>query len=350
MKKRISLLVVANNCPWPSWWSQIYALKNWFNAEIDLEVTLRHTSFFNVPFELYNAEAGWYGVSRLWYDLNVSPLGAGHDIVLFVMSTADWKGVKARGWRTDKDQGPVELQIAADEKEHIYLHGEDLGTAFFQYGRHEMMHALFMLSGQPDTTHSWWDRGIDKFDGVLEDLSFPEPHVADKPDILSIAFAWLSSVIPWLKGPRTTPMPPLPPELIVPPNTKPRASLDAFCKAIEVFEGYYPPGPAYPIGSRSWRNKNPGNLRYVGQIGATPDKQNFCIFKTYDDGFAALKGMVQRAIEGKSKWYKPSMTFTQFFEVYAPGYDSNDPNRYAHFVAEKCGVPVDTRISELSLG
>jgi len=57
-----------------------------------------------------------------------------------------------------------------------------------------------------------------------------------------------------------------------------QSKLDLFCEAIKEHEGWYP-------GSRSYRNKNPGNIKYIGQKRAVgQDSGGFCIFETYTDG------------------------------------------------------------------
>ena len=117
--------------------------------------------------------------------------------------------------------------------------------------------------------------------------------------------------------------------------------IDKFCLAIEKMEGYYK-------GSRSYRNKNCGNLRYIGQkLAIGKDKDGFAIFKTYQDGYNTLKMMVYNACAGKSKIYSPTMTIAQFFALFAPASDKNDPNHYAITVANACGLPVTTPIKNL---
>jgi len=101
-------------------------------------------------------------------------------------------------------------------------------------------------------------------------------------------------------------------------------------------------------GTRSWRNNSPGNIKFVGQGSAIgQDKGGFCIFPSYEVGFQALSNMIKRAASGESKVYKPNMTFVQFFNVYAPSSDKNDPDQYARVVAKACGVAITTEIREL---
>ena len=118
-------------------------------------------------------------------------------------------------------------------------------------------------------------------------------------------------------------------------------TLDKFCLAIKEFEGWKP-------GSKSFRNKNPGNIKFIGQrLAIAKDAGGFCIFVKYEDGYKTLYTMVYNACAGKSVVYKPTMTILAYFKKYAPSSDKNDPDAYAKFVAKKVGLPVDTQIKKL---
>jgi hypothetical protein len=125
--------------------------------------------------------------------------------------------------------------------------------------------------------------------------------------------------------------------------------LDKWCLAIQKREGYFSPGqnPNYPNGTPSWRNKNPGNLKYVGQKKAVGQAGPFCIFATYQDGYDELKSLLTRAATTGIGRYYPTMTLLQFYHVYAPTEDQNDPASYAYYVAKALKVDVTTKIKEL---
>jgi hypothetical protein len=131
------------------------------------------------------------------------------------------------------------------------------------------------------------------------------------------------------------------PKIIPPDEPAPtKATIENFCLAIQKHEGFFQ-------GSRSFRNNNPGNLRYCEQrLAIGKDKQNFAIFATYQDGFNTLKEMVTRAKNGLSKVYYPEMTLTQWFEKYAPSFE-NDVDAYAKAVAGALEVSVDYKIKDL---
>lgn len=124
-----------------------------------------------------------------------------------------------------------------------------------------------------------------------------------------------------------TPPPPLP---SLPKEE--RDIVNEFCLAIQQYEGWYP-------GSKAYRNNNPGNIRAVDG--------SFLVFPTYEKGFAYLKDYVTRACTGKHKAYQPTYTISQFFGVYAPTLDRNDPDKYAQFVADKIKLPITTQIKDL---
>ncbi len=124
--------------------------------------------------------------------------------------------------------------------------------------------------------------------------------------------------------------------------------LKKFCSAIKDYEGYF-------IGSRSYRNCNPGNIKCsqpfekslaheLGAIGQ--DADNFAKFKNFDAGFQALKDFVTLACMNKLKAYK-NVSILEFFNIYAPSSDNNNPNSYASYVAKKVGLDIKDKMSVL---
>jgi len=113
--------------------------------------------------------------------------------------------------------------------------------------------------------------------------------------------------------------------------------IEKLALAIKQYEGYFP-------FSRSWRNKNPGNLRWspfqAGQRGG------YAYFRTYEEGWKALIWDLRRKILGKSRTkLGPHSTLKELFEVYAPSADRNKPLAYAEFVAKKLEIDIDTPLS-----
>lgn len=117
--------------------------------------------------------------------------------------------------------------------------------------------------------------------------------------------------------------------------------ISAWAEAIKSYEGWSP-------GSRSYRNNNAGNLKFIGQEGAThADNAGFAVFSLYEFGWKALVRQLTIAANGTSKVYKPTDTLVDFFKKYAPSRDNNDPVAYAMFVANRLKVAHTIQIKEL---
>ena len=104
--------------------------------------------------------------------------------------------------------------------------------------------------------------------------------------------------------------------------------------AIQQMEGWSP-------GTRSYRNNNPGNLRYVGQPGAIgKDDAGFAQFPDFDTGFNALLRQIDL-------YCQRGLTLAGMTAIYAPSSDGNDPFAYAQFLANRLGVTVDTKLTDI---
>lgn len=159
--------------------------------------------------------------------------------------------------------------------------------------------------------------------------------VQEQLNIIEKILIWIQEQIELLKKkPMYKPLSEIiePTPVIVQPEavlTQPEASksdrLSLFCQYLTDFEG--------KPGDLNYRNKNPGNIR--GRDG------KFLVFKTWDIGMEYLKDYVLKAITGKHLAYKkyyPSMNFYQFFRVYAPTSDNNQPSHYAEVVCKRMQV------------
>ena len=127
--------------------------------------------------------------------------------------------------------------------------------------------------------------------------------------------------------------------------------------AHKIIEGFYPPGtPGFPKGSVSWRNLNPGNLRYRSHqriYGAEPGYMNFAKFPTYEKGFQALMDDLRAKITGHSAHidYRRNPSFLTYVRVYAPADDGNDPAGYTQKLIRMLGnynLKSSTPLSELA--
>jgi hypothetical protein len=109
-------------------------------------------------------------------------------------------------------------------------------------------------------------------------------------------------------------------------------------------EGFFP-------GSASWKNNNPGNFRcsplVMGELGATKCVNNLAVFPTLEIGKQAFRQFLVYACTDKLRSYKSSMTILDFYKVYAPSSDNNNPLNYATIVAGDLGVHISTQIKDL---
>ena len=148
----LKLAIVANNQKkWKSWDSKIQELKDWYT---DLEVTLIHTDFKEIPFN--PAVPGQVDV--FWYIKNLIPLAKGADIIVLSMPVKQWKGGETTGrWTNGK---PHMIAIGADETGKYYFNNKLFpGGRWFNLARHEISHAKYKILGLVDNTHYWWELG-----------------------------------------------------------------------------------------------------------------------------------------------------------------------------------------------
>lgn len=167
----------------------------------------------------------------------------------------------------------------------------------------------------------------------------PEDIKRVEMSIIEVAFSYFKMLLEKiLKNPELiqtsmpTPEPiPVPEPVLVP--TAP--TLVSFAKAIQEYEGWGVPGSIvngkhYPLGTNSWRNRNPGNIR--GRSG------KFLTFVSEEVGFVYLCDYIKRAGNGTHAAYPKNCDINHFFSVYAPRGDDNRPELYAEWVAKKVGV------------
>lgn len=98
------------------------------------------------------------------------------------------------------------------------------------------------------------------------------------------------------------------------------------------------------VGTRAWRNNNPGNIEYgsfAKSQGAIGSDGRFAVFPSYEEGRKAKANLLF-----ESKGYA-GKTIAQAISRYAPSFE-NDTASYARAVANAAGVTVDTPMSQLS--
>jgi len=93
--------------------------------------------------------------------------------------------------------------------------------------------------------------------------------------------------------------------------------------------------------SLATKNNNPGNLRYVGQAGATgQDSRGFAIFTTPDAGMAALQHQIELDASR-------DLSVRQFINKYAPP-SENDTSNYLSFITNGLGVGADDPLTDIT--
>lgn len=120
----------------------------------------------------------------------------------------------------------------------------------------------------------------------------------------------------------------------------PTVTFEAIALAIQTFEGW-------GTGTRSFRNNNPGNLKYASwesSYGVTgKDAQGFAVFPSYDQGFRALIALLKSKARNNPNW-----TLLNLMNNYAPSSDNNNPTQYADFIAQQTGASSDTLLSDIA--
>jgi uncharacterized protein (TIGR02594 family) len=114
-------------------------------------------------------------------------------------------------------------------------------------------------------------------------------------------------------------------------------------------------------GTIAWRFNNPGNLRPAGDepimgaigIGQTQGNRSFLIFKSYEEGRLQKKKLLRRV-------YNERTIYTMLTGIpdpkrpgkmmmgYAPKSDKNDPLAYANAISKHTGLPITTKLSDIS--
>jgi hypothetical protein len=97
-----------------------------------------------------------------------------------------------------------------------------------------------------------------------------------------------------------------------------------------------------PASTLAGKNNNPGNLRFVGQAGATQGQGGFARFASPEAGYQALLNQI-------SLDASRGLTVSQFVNKYAPPSENNTGQYISQFTA-KLGCSSSTKLSTLDLG
>lgn len=121
------------------------------------------------------------------------------------------------------------------------------------------------------------------------------------------------------------------------------AAANSIAQAIQNQEGYYP-------GSVAYVNNNPGNLKYVGQPGATAGAGGFAQFSSYNAGYSALLNQINLdATRGTDVNGNPTTTVSQLIGSWAPASENNTP-AYVASVTAYTGYDPNAALSSLGTG
>lgn len=108
--------------------------------------------------------------------------------------------------------------------------------------------------------------------------------------------------------------------------------LDAMAQAIYFYEGHQPQ-------DRNHLNNNPGNLRAGEGWKGQKDDGDYRVYPDFISGYTDLRNDIHAKITGhNTHGLNLDSRLDQFFMVYAPSSDHNQPYLYAQFVARWLGV------------
>ena len=115
--------------------------------------------------------------------------------------------------------------------------------------------------------------------------------------------------------------------------------LSEFASAIKAHEGWF-------VGSRSYRNNSPGNLRWSKYQAGIRD--GYAYFLTYQQGWDALIFDLKSKCTGNTKTgLDGDSTILEFCEVWAPSFDGNRPRQYAEFIASRLNLSIYSTLKEI---
>lgn len=354
----MKITFVLNNDNWATISSKVSAVSDFFSTlDTDITYVLDHTSFSSIPFVPVSALGGVTNtigstttVDPNWFNQNISSLHKDSDIIIFCLSPQDIQGTRTSiGIEQGKVDGIVQCCIfGISENDRAYINMADQGNSFVLFVCHEISHALYLLQGKKDNTHSYFYTGQPK--RVLPEL------MQGRQAMIKSLLNYCLQLLGLYKQQQTI----MNTVRETPPTNKPidyvsaHPKIYSWAKAIQVAEGWCLPGgylngEYYPNGSISYQNNSPGNLGYSSltsswgalQGGKKTDGGHFSRFKTYDEGFIALCIFLTLGCENQLIAYHKTRTLGSFTKVYA-----GDPeDGYIATIIAILRVPIDTDIS-----
>ncbi len=199
--KTIRSRAIFNNAEWASIPEKLQKLKDKAAPYVDLEYSVIHTSFNDIPFVSNGPTTKEIPIA--WLEANIVPLMDGYDSALLTLNNSQWQGGEENG--ATYTQLPCISVIHADEDDNCVFDGIEnpLYKAWYERAQHEVLgHSFSELTGRiPDDTHSV---------EALHRLDSPEAlsrydwsrftSVAEKNALLTAQVSTLTSLIAAVKA------------------------------------------------------------------------------------------------------------------------------------------------------
>lgn len=178
---KLNVRVIANNSPWASWPQKIQAIKDFYAPNVDLNITLEHTSL-SPKFSQYGTtmpgQLPVYVVDEAWYEANT--LRSGQDIGLFIVPPIDHPNlITLFGVECGNPKGEWETTIFGNETDSAYVEGVNEGNSITWFMIHELSHVFYAMLGKADKTHTFFNQKDATNPtvswnpkGILQDLNF----------------------------------------------------------------------------------------------------------------------------------------------------------------------------------
>lgn len=152
-KTFMTVSVVANKNNWTTLPAQVKALSDYFilhsGNRLETVGNIVQSNFSNIPLVPFLGGDGGKSIDPNWYRSNVTPLCTGQ-ISLFTLNPEDYPNGSTWGFMTYGDPGrPVRCEISPKEN----IPNTDGTPVFVIQAFHEICHAIFFLTGQPDRVH-----------------------------------------------------------------------------------------------------------------------------------------------------------------------------------------------------
>jgi len=343
------ILLIANACRWISWPGKIAAIKAFYSPLVELDIDIEYTDFSNIPLTSYPGSVTVFTpapahdvpgsdleINLDWFGLNIGPLIAGYDIAVFQAANVTAVGLPL-GIKFEKLDGTWCAETFVTDENFTYtlppLPGASLGVNLGNEAEviieHEIAHALYSISGQPDRTHEFFY--ANQFSRILTDIVLPDQSAI--ATLYHEVIADLEEELGLIKQAKSTT------DMNTPTSQVFHPMIAKWATAIGQREGAKP------------ELNNPGNMKYTtltkswgaNQGPPAADGGYLCQFPTLQAGNEALCNFLTLGCEDELiAFHSPAARTLRGFTVI---YAGNPPEGYIDGIIEALGVPGDTQIS-----